>query len=232
MSDNVVRLSSGSTIVVRTGVLSGIGPSGPVGPAGPEGPQGGAGPQGVPGPTGSVDNAITQLTGSDTNFSVPVGTNVMAVFPTVINDEHHLQQSSSVLRLPDGNWFFVATVTFNRPAAGATGSREVHVLYDSVQKYKVVEAAVSSAETVVQVMGFIDARSAPDKDMQVRVRHTDTTSVTAWASVDVTRIGPGPEGPLGPPGPAGGPGPDGPAGPPGPAGSILEPTTTYSDLGG
>jgi hypothetical protein len=40
MPDQVVRVTNGSSLVVRTGSILGVGPSGPIGPQGSPGPQG------------------------------------------------------------------------------------------------------------------------------------------------------------------------------------------------
>lgn len=40
MPDQVIRVTNGASLVVRSGAILGVGPMGPVGPAGPVGPQG------------------------------------------------------------------------------------------------------------------------------------------------------------------------------------------------
>lgn len=44
MPDQVVRVTNGASLVVRSGVILGVGPAGPAGPVGPVGPEG---PQGT-----------------------------------------------------------------------------------------------------------------------------------------------------------------------------------------
>ena len=51
---SVTKIANGGTVIVRTGVLQGVGPIGPAGPRGFEGPAGGPGPQGAIGPAGNV----------------------------------------------------------------------------------------------------------------------------------------------------------------------------------
>ena len=51
MPDQVVRVTNGSSLVVRTGSILGVGPSGPIGPQGPPGPTGIQGTIWFTGPT-------------------------------------------------------------------------------------------------------------------------------------------------------------------------------------
>ena len=230
MSDNIVRLVSGSTVVVRTGTLQGIGPVGPVGPAGPKGEQGEQGPQGVQGPVGSVQDKISHFTGSA--FTVPPSTEVYAVLGTTILDEWSISNTSSKWKLPQGVWYFNATVNFGKPAASAQGWRIVSAMFDGAEIQRVTQQSVPNSSTTVQVAGMVDARVNTQRDFQIRVQSNDTGSLSATASLIITKMGPGPEGPAGPPGPVGPPGPPGPEGPAGPAGSIISPATTDSDIGG
>lgn len=230
MSDNIVRLVSGSSVIVRTGTLSGIGPVGPVGPPGPRGNTGEQGPQGVQGPVGSVNDKISSFMGAA--FTVPANTETWATMGTTLADELSIANTSSKWKLSQGVWVFTAQVTFNKPTASASGYRIVSAMYDGAEVQRVTQQSVPNSATTVSVFGFVDARVNTLRDFQIRVLSSDTAAVSATATLTVTKMGPGPEGPAGPPGPPGPPGPAGSQGPAGPAGSIISPGTTYSDIGG
>ena len=232
MSENIVRLTSGSIITVRTGTLAGIGPVGPTGPAGPKGDRGERGPEGVQGPIGSVEEKLSLFQASAGAFTVPPATDVFASFPTTVLDELNMLETSARWKIPQGIWMYNVTVRFAKPASSAVGYRLVIPIFDGAELTRVSQQSVAASETTVQATGFIDARINTARAFQVKVRTNDTASVSASGTLMFTKVGPGPEGPYGPPGPPGPPGPGGPAGPAGPAGSIISPDTTYADLGG
>ena len=73
MPDQVVRVTNGSSLVVRTGTILGIGPSGPIGPAGPQGDKG---------PKGTVlyTTPIPPVTASDGDLWVDPNNGVLSTF--------------------------------------------------------------------------------------------------------------------------------------------------------
>ena len=80
MPDQVIRVTNGSSLVVRTGSILGVGPSGPIGPQGPPGPNG---PQGTliftgPTPPGS-SNTPAPRTG---DLWVDPATGILSTYST------------------------------------------------------------------------------------------------------------------------------------------------------
>ena len=73
MSGNTtVRLASGGTLQVRTGVLRGAGPQGPVGPVGPQGPTGATGPTGPAGSVGDASSTASLTTDQSTTSTLSI----------------------------------------------------------------------------------------------------------------------------------------------------------------
>lgn len=232
MSSQVIRVSSGETIQVRTGVIQGIGPQGPVGPTGPQGTTGPAGPQGIPGPTGAISqfsveaNALAQsLASSATNYA-------LVSFSQVVRDDISSHQSATNHAIGVGEWQGVAYASISKQASGnATGSRSLQVLYNGVKIGGVTCAAAPTLPTEISLPFTIHA----DSDgllVQVQVAQDEGATLSLSGRLWISRIGPGPKGDAGPQGPPGLPGPVGAPGPQGPAGTIGNNSTTFAQIGG
>lgn len=227
---NVVRLVNGGQIQVRTGVLAGVGPSGPrglVGPAGPEGPQG---PVGETGPQG----AITQISArADISGTTTLTTTVEAniAFASVVYDDMSVCTSSTNFTLPeDGDYLINAWVTFSAPANAGDDIRRLKI-NSSVSgpiAYNSCPAAVSGP-TYLGVSTVY--RGSGGTIVTIKGYHEDDLSVNVSdGSVTFTRVGSGPAGATGPTGPTGPTGATGPQGPTGPTGSAGSGFATYADL--
>lgn len=228
MTSTMRRLSTGETVVIRTGVIQGIGPQGPVGPTGPQGSEGPQGPQGIPGPTGYVDESATEATGSGT---VSHNSASIASFSNVVKDEASVYASATTLNLYAGGWQGTAWVRFaKRASVNGTGSRRVEVLLGGNVVAGQTVAAAPDVDTDVTVAFTVAPTSGAN--LQVRIFQSDGATLNYTSRLWCSRIGAGvqgPEGPAGPQGPTGGVGPTGPAGPPG---SLIDSDTTFADLGG
>src|SRR5688572_3203978 len=97
---NIVRLSSGGQIQVRTGVLSGVGPQGPRGLVGPPGADGAQGPAGQTGPMGVVAKMMSRAVVSSTT-SVTANTNTEVAFATVNYDDLGCFTSATTITIKD-----------------------------------------------------------------------------------------------------------------------------------
>ena len=85
MPDQVIRVTNGSSLVVRSGAILGVGPSGPIGPQGPVGPQGSQG-----------SYIYFTPTAPDQSYSPPPRTMDVWVDPATGNISHYDANS--------GNW--------------------------------------------------------------------------------------------------------------------------------
>lgn len=228
MSSTVIRVVSGETLQIRTGVMQGIGPQGPTGPTGPPGPQGERGEIGVQGETGYVSQESTLVTGG--NQGVSANGNTLVSFSQVIHDDLSTQQSATNYQPGEGNYYLAAYVRFNHTSGSPVGHRTVEVL----QGGQVVWA---DTRPVLPNTNFIDinvaggVRVTGDDLIQVRASSTDTNPVVIEASrLWISPHGPGTRGPQGPPGPLGPVGPTGIAGPIGPPGNPDGYGATFADL--
>lgn len=227
MTSTVRRLSAGSAIHIRTGVLQGIGPQGPRGATGPQGNRGPIGPAGPPGPTGYVDEAAMRATGSG---SVSHGTPSIATFASLTDDAAGIYDNPTTFTLKTGNWQGMAYVRFNKRSVDGTGSRKVEVITTGGVVVAATTVAAAPDDNTDVTVAFA-MRANTGIGLQVRITQTDGATLTYASSIFISRIGPGAPGPIGPEGPSGPPGPRGNPGPVGPAGT-LSPTTTFADLGG
>lgn len=230
MSSTVVRVATGDTIQIRTGVVQGIGPQGPVGPTGPVGPAGDPGPQGVAGPAGQViENSFEAVL--NTAQSVASGTNTLVAFDSVLTDEFSATQSQTNYKPGVGDFVVTAYVQITkRSNVVATGSRTIRIL-----KGGNVLAAVSVAAppTVAADLNISTAMRnlSPDDIIQVQVLQDEgATLQVLTARLWMSRTGPGPQGPKGDVGPKGDIGPAGPQGPKGASGTVGSNVTTFAAL--
>lgn len=227
MASTVRRLSTGSTIHIRTGVLQGIGPQGPRGATGPQGERGEPGPQGMPGPVGYVSESTTEATGSG---SAANNTDSTVSFDSVLRDDATVVGSATTFNLYTGGWQGMAWVRFaKRSAVNGSGFRRVEVLLSGQVIAATTVAAAAEVDSDVTV-SFV-ARAGSGVPLQVRVRHNDGATLSYTSRISLSRIGAGIQGPVGPEGPVGPPGPEGPQGPKGDSGTLSS-STTFADLGG
>lgn len=228
---NVVRLVSGGTIQVRTGVLQGIGPQGPRGQVGPEGPEGPQGPLGETGPMGQILQlqARTAVSGTTT---VNAATDTTVSFGSVAYDDLSCFTSSTNITLADvGDYLFSVYVKFNLGSNAGNGIRDLWVVSTTQGTIaRTTQVADGTAATYVNLT--YPVRTAISNEVfNVKVRSGDDVSVTITeGALTVTRIGSGPAGPQGPTGPTGPVGATGATGPTGPAGSAGSGFATYADL--
>jgi hypothetical protein len=230
-SAQVIRLSSGETIQVRTGVIQGIGPQGPVGPTGPVGLTGDQGPQGVPGPMGAITEFSTEVTpGAQSIGSV---TPTLVSFTSVIRDQLSIVTSATNFTLPVGQYYVLCWLQISKQASiNAVGSRVARFLYNGVVVGAKSSAAAPTYPTDISVSTGINVIN-PSQILQVQVEHDEgATLAIVTGKLWVSRIGPGAKGDQGVAGPTGAAGPVGAQGVIGPAGSVANNTTTYATLGG
>lgn len=230
MSSNIVRLGSGEKILVRTGVLQGIGPEGPTGPQGLTGPPGEQGPQGERGLTGYVDDHCTIVTASAQ--SLPGQTPTVVAFDTVIVDELASQVSTSSYRPGVGTFYVSAWIKFANTDGSVTGERLVEILQAgtviSADRRVVLSTSAYTDMTVAMGVRITNANDT----IQIRAYSSDADTIQINAGrLWISPHGPGPQGPAGPAGPIGLPGATGIQGVPGPPGiGVLPVGTKFSDI--
>lgn len=242
MSSQVIRISSGEVIQVRTGVVQGIGPQGPIGPTGSVGPAGPQGPQGVPGPMGAVSQFATEVqataqsiaTATVTSNELATYTNV--AFATVTRDDLSAAQSSTnFVFSPDvsgADYRGEVYIKYSKQASvNASGSRSVRVMYGGFQLAGVTLPASVLMNTEI-TLPFSFHSTSISTVLNVVTAHNEGVTLSVTGRMWLNRTGPGPTGPQGPAGIQGSPGPVGAQGPIGPAGSIATNTTTFASIGG
>lgn len=227
---NVIRLTNGGQIQVRTGVLQGIGPVGPPGVTGPTGPQGESGPQGSTGPAGAISTYFTKASIAGTT-SLATNTDVLLSFGTVNRDDLAAHSSSTAITFSQpGIYQINAWARFDLPANAGDSIRSIFI-QSTTQGLLARHGLLAVADEASYVsLTWTDAFSAGEV-VNIYGRHSDDLSVGVSAGAyTVTRLGSGPAGVQGIQGPAG---PVGPAGPPGPTGATGSASTgfaTYADL--
>jgi hypothetical protein len=216
---NVVRLTNGTRIQVRTGVLAGVGPEGPLGPVGPAGPDGPAGPPGPPGPIGQILQVQSQARVSGPTAASSGGDTNIA-FASVTHDDPGNATSSTVFTAQaSGDYLFTAWVGLN-----TTASFDLYI--QSSDDNTIV---VRSSFTGLYGALSYAYRALSGEQFRVYINPNANVSVSSGA-FSMTRVGSGPVGPQGPAGPTGPQGPAGPQGPQGPQGSASGGFATYEDL--
>lgn len=228
----IVKIASGETIQIRTGVLQGIGAQGPVGPAGPQGIQGDQGPQGVVGPTGQIASFSSEAT-IGTGTPLGSGTAGPLSFDTSVRDDLGVITSATTFTAPTAmDLFFSCWVQFNLPADAADGYRQLELR--SGGSFATTLWAVNTIATVgvpTMLTFTTTVKATAGQAFQIWGKHNDSLSVSTGAGrLDIYRVGSGPQGAQGPVGPIGPVGPAGAVGPAGPAGSASGGFAHYSDL--
>ena len=227
---NVVRLISGGTIQVRTGVLAGVGPQGPRGQIGPQGPDGPQGPQGEPGPQGQILQVMARANVSVSQAILPA-TPTLVSFGTVAYDDMSCFTSATNITLNEaGDYLISAWVTFGVGGNPADGARTISIVSTTNGVLASQTLPAVNADQALSI-AFPHRVTQAGEIINIRVTSTDDVQVSVTGgSVALNRVGSGPRGlpgPQGEPGPTGATGDPGPAGPPGNANSGF---ATYGDL--
>lgn len=229
---NIVRLVSGGTVQVRTGVLQGIGPQGPRGLTGPQGVEGPQGPQGEVGPMGGILAVGSFFTVASTQ-SIGISADTLISFANVDHDDINAHTSSTLFTLIDaGDYMFNVWVRFDAPAGASAGAR--HLILNRYSNGNTVLAqntgnGSTTGPTYVNIS--FPVRAIANETFRVLVNQGDDESVGVSAGgLAINRIGSGAQGLVGPAGPQGPTGVTGPAGPTGPPGVGGGPYSTYGSL--
>lgn len=230
---SVTRIPNGGTVIVRTGVLQGVGPVGPTGPRGAQGP---VGPQGEDGPIGPQGSVAEYLSEAVLSSSTAIGPNSSVQVPFAATvDELNLFASATNIIPNVGVYQVNLYVEFEKPASDADGSRGLQFVKRTSGVDTVLAAvsvpAVATAETFASLSCVF--RFEEGFTYHVKASSTDDTSVAVSESrITINRIGPGVAGPVGPIGPTGPDGPAGPTGPKGDPGNATAGFNTFEDLRG
>lgn len=231
MAGNVIRLVNGGTVQVRTGVMQGVGPSGPRGLVGPQGVDGPAGPPGEVGPIGQILQVMSR-SNVGSNTAVAPDTDVAVTFGSVVYDDMSIFTTATNMTVAQaGDYMFSAWITFAMPANSPDGHRTLK-LYSVTKATVIAQVSVLAiADEATYVNLAYPYRAIAGEVIQLRARSGDdlTLNVTGGA-ITVNRTGSGPIGPQGPAGPQGANGPAGPTGATGPTGSAGSGFATYADL--
>lgn len=228
---NVINLANGGTIQVRTGVLQGVGPSGPRGLQGPQGIDGPPGPTGETGPIGQILQQMSRAVVT-VNQALAPSTDVPISFASVNYDDLSIFTTTTNMTLQVGaDYLFSVWLRFALPSNAATGRRQI--ILRSASTGDIAYAGVppcTDIETHVNLVYPYRCTTA-NEVITVVARHNDDVSLNITAgAVAINRIGSGPKGDTGATGPAGPTGATGPAGPTGPTGSASSGFATYADL--
>lgn len=237
-NSQVVRLESGGMIQIRTGVIQGIGPSGPVGATGPQGETGPTGPQGVAGPTGSVAEFSSNFTATSQSLAATTITSgaptafTNITFGTVNWDDLSTQQSTTNFTFTAGaDYNVVFELYFPKPSGSGTGFRAIQAVYNSVVMATVAVPANTGIYTQLSLPVIIRSTSGSHV-LNFKAAHNEVSSLSVTGKLQISRTGPGVQGDQGTQGIAGPQGDQGIQGPAGPAGSIIDNTTTIATAGG
>lgn len=231
MSSQVLKISSGEVIQVRTGVIQGIGPQGPIGPSGGQGEAGPQGPQGVPGPQGQVSEFSLEANALSTSIASDL-TGTLATFSSVVRDEVLGVVSGTTFQLAPGAWQGMVYITFSKQSGvNATGSRRVSATYKGNWVASLCIAAAPTYPSGLTLPFSVLSTSSTDQ-IQFTVQQDEGVTLQYNGRLWISRTGPGPQGVAGPQGSLGPIGPPGPQGPTGPAGTIGTNNTTFAAIGG
>jgi hypothetical protein len=239
VSSQVIRLTTGDTIQVRTGVIQGIGPQGPTGPTGPKGDTGAVGPQGAPGPAGSLLTYSTLVIASDQSLgSATVTSNSLVGYAAVAfagidhDDLSAAKSSSNFSFTPGADYLVQAGVKFKKQTStNGSGSRSLRLYKNALVVTEVTVPAGVLVDTTLNLSFGIRVTSGTDV-YTIQAAQNDTAALVINGSLWLNQIGPGPKGDQGIQGIQGSVGQIGPQGPTGPPGSVANNTTTFTTLGG
>lgn len=220
---NVVRLTNGGAIQVRTGVIQGIGAQGPRGVAGPQGIDGAQGPVGEVGPQGQILK-MQARTSVSTNNPIAAATDTLVNFGSVGYDDMQGFSNTAFTFPADGDYMLSCWLRFDDAAATV---RELWFTVASTTIARTSRMAGTGAPFYVDLAFPYRALTGEVANVLVRSGSATGISLGSWS---VTRVGSGPPGeagPVGPQGPVGATGAQGPTGAPGAANSGF---TKYADL--
>jgi hypothetical protein len=220
---NVVRLVSGGSIQVRTGVIQGIGPQGPRGVSGSQGIDGAQGPVGETGPMGQILQLSARTTVS-TNNPIAATTDTVVNFGFITHDDMQSFSNTAFTFPADGDYLLSAWLRFDAAAATV---RELWFAVGAATLARTSRMAGTGAPFYVDLSFPYRALTGQVANVLVRSGSATGISEGSWA---VTRVGSGPpgiQGPQGIQGPVGATGAQGPQGTPGSANSGF---TKYSDM--
>jgi len=229
---SVIRVSSGDTIQVRTGVLQGIGP---VGPTGPTGPQGVPGPQGIQGEQG-IQGAIGEYVTVAQNLSlqsIATATNTPVTFDTVAVDEYSAVKSTTNFQPGAGNWYITAYVMFTKQTGNAVGARALRLITTAPAVSTFAGTTMAVIPTIAHEISLAAGIRITDPATIIQVQAYQTEGATlqlSGARFFLCRTGSGPQGVQGIQGIQGPIGPAGPQGPIGPTGAGAGKTTTFAQI--
>ena len=229
---SVIRVSSGDTIQVRTGVLQGIGPVGPTGPTGPQGVIGPQGIQGEQGPKGSLGEYATNVANLSLQ-SIATATNTLVAFDTVTVDEYNAVKSTTNFQPGAGNWYITAYVMFTKQAGNAVGARALRIITSAPVVGTIAGTTMAVIPTINHEISLACGVRITDPAtiIQVQAYHTEgATLQLSGAKFWLCRTGSGPQGIQGIQGVQGPIGPAGPTGPAGPSGAGANKTTTFTQI--
>lgn len=225
----VVKVASGETIQIRTGVLQGIGAQGPVGPVGPQGADGPQGPEGVQGETGAIQSFSSEAT---IGAATSLGANVegLITFDTAVRDDLAVITSGTTFTAPEAmDLFFSIWVSFAVPADPGDSYRQIELRQGATVIARA--SCPANVDTPTDLSITTTFKASEDMAFQLWGKHSDTLSVAvSQGRIAIYRVGSGPQGVAGPEGPVGPVGPVGPPGPEGPDGSATSGFDTYEDL--
>ena len=225
---SVVRLPSGGTIQVRTGVIQGIGPTGPEGKIGPIGPIGPIGEVGPVGPPGQITRIGARCSAPGTQ-DVPMNSDTDVSFNGATYDDMGIAALPALFTVKEDSDYLVSVwLRLSRPIGTPVGGRRVSVVSGSTVLASITTGAVEGMDTDVQLTSV--HRALVGNTFKIVTRHSDTTPLTITDGViAVHQVGSGPMGPQGIQG-VGEQGPIGPEGPRGPTGSGNGPFATYKSV--
>lgn len=231
---SVTKIANGGTVIVRTGVLQGVGPIGPQGPRGFEGPAGSPGPEGPSGPAGAVVENLSVGT-----LAAPVtivsGGSVNLGFTGTLDENDVFQTLTNFTPATDGTFYVNAYAVFSAPANDGDGSRTLS-FYQNLggTETRLGYVKVAAAPDGVTVLPLACVfRRVDGATYHVRAGSSDDVAVSvSEARITINRIGAGAQGVAGPAGPEGPVGPMGPVGPEGPPGDANSGFDSFEDLRG
>lgn len=224
-----VRLSNGTAVQVRVGVLQGVGPIGPRGIQGERGPDGDQGPSGPTGPQGGITNYMGQAAIGTSN-SIAASTDTILSFDTLGFDDFGAYAATVWTLTAPGDYDVKAWVDWT-PNGTAAGTRALWLTVNGTQVTRTSKNVVASSSVHTWSSIAWPIRITTSTTVRAVVRSTDTAAVSiAAGGISINRIGSGSPGPTGAQGPAGAVGPAGPQGPTGASGNASSGFLRFDDL--
>ena len=226
-ASSIVKLRSGETVAVRTGVLRGAGPQGPMGPPGPAGPPGSPGPKGD---TGSINDTTSHLRST---ASTPVSSAGFVDLPLEEQVDISLLDALTTYSFSvkeSGNYAIFVRGDFLMNGVSANGMRALRVI--DAGNTSIIEATVqaaANATTTLRMSGIYQLDASQTYKLQGMSNDSSGGIACTTRSLKLARIGSGPAGPAGPQGPVG---QTGPTGLQGPAGNAAAGFTSFNAVKG